>query len=143
LNPSAPDRWSAVVARLGRADLDALARQGFVSTEVRADGARSYKLRWRAAGRQRVLSLGKDPAAAAAVRAGLADLQADRRAARELSALAAEARTRLARAKRLLAPRLVAAGLYYHGYVARRPRVSRVPAGAPAIPPLPPGDVHA
>jgi hypothetical protein len=125
VTPASPDPWAALAARLGPAAVAALARQGFVSAETRTSGATTYKLRWRDGGRQRVAYLGSDPAAAAAVRAGLAALQGPRDARRELARLMARARKELASLKRSLEPAMAARGYRYHGYTARRPRPGR------------------
>jgi hypothetical protein len=116
---NAPDDLAGA---LDPADLGALAAQGFVSAETRPSGAVTYKLRWRRAGRQRVRYLGSDPAAAAAVRAALANLQAPARAGRAAAGLLRRARAALARAKAVLAPALAAKGYHYHGYASRRGR---------------------
>ena len=122
MTPPAPDPWAALVARLGPAVLPALARQGFVSAEVRPSGALTYKLRWREGGKQRVVYLGSEPAVAEAVRAGLAALQAPRDARRELARLMGRARKELALLKRTIGPAMAARGYRYHGYTARRTR---------------------
>ena len=122
MTPAAPDPWPALAARLGPAGLAALSAQGFVSQETRPSGATTYKLRWREGGRQKVVYLGSDPAAAAAVRAGLAALQAPRDARRELARLMARARKELAAMKKAMEPAMAARGYRYHGFTARRTR---------------------
>ena len=122
MSPPAPDLWSALATRLGPDALSALANQGFVSAETRPSGAVTFKLRWRAGGRQKVVYLGSDPAAADAVRAGLAALQAPRDARRELARLMARARKELSKLKEALEPAMAARGYRYHGFTARRTR---------------------
>jgi hypothetical protein len=107
---------------LADADLQALARQGFVAAEFRRLRPPYFKLRWRRDGRQRVRYLGQDPARAEQVRAALERLQRPRRNGRLAARLLAEARKRLLDARRLLEPRADADGLRYHGYALRRPR---------------------
>jgi hypothetical protein len=118
------DAWAAVAGRLGPADHDGLARQGWVSEQVRPSGATTYKLRWRVNGRQRVRYLGSDVAVAAQVRAALIDLQCARRTERELAQLLRQARAQLGTLKRQLQPDLESLGYAYHGYSARRTRTA-------------------
>jgi hypothetical protein len=125
---------AGLAARLGPDDLRALAAQGFVSADRRANGKTTFKLRWRRGGRQQVRYLGSDPAAAAVVREFVARLQAPGRAERRALALLAEAARRLRAAKKLLAPRAAAAGRPLHGYTPRRRR----PAAAATAPPTDP-----
>jgi hypothetical protein len=117
------------------ADLDALAKRGFVAADSRPSRAGPprgpyYKLRWREGGRQRVRYLGTDPARAEAVRDALAELHRPARLARGLARLLAEARQRLRRVRRALQPHLAARGLRLHGYAARRASARRDGRGA-------------
>jgi hypothetical protein len=118
------EAWAALAHRLGPEDRDSLARQGWISEQVRSSGARTFKLRWRVEGRQRVRYLGSDPAFAAHVRAILIDMQCARRTERQFAELLGQARRQLAHVKRQLAPELAARGYAYHGYTARRTRTS-------------------
>lgn len=119
--------WAAISRRLSPADHDSLARQGWVSEQIRPSGATTYKLRWRIEGRQRVRYLGSDPAVAAHVRAVLIDMRCARRTERALAQLLRQARFQLAAIKRQLAPDLETIGYAYHGYTARRTRTSAIP----------------
>ena len=109
--------------RLGTADYDTLARQGFVCAERR--GGRTYfKIRFRRQRRQVVKYLGSDARFAARVGAELVFLQNVVRQQRELTALTNAARRQLRVAKQRLEPLLAAQGLKFHGLAVRRPRKS-------------------
>ena len=103
-------------------DFDALAEQGYVSTEHR--GPRTYyKLRFRRQRRQIVRSLGSDPILCDQVREELALLQADRQLARELTKLTQAALQQLRLAKKILEPMLGTRGFVFHGMAIRRRRI--------------------
>lgn len=96
-------RAEEVFAALGlsRDEQLALARCGFVARESHGTGVR-YKLRWRDAGRQRVKSLGGDPASAARVEAALAEVQESRRWRAEMRQCVADTRRVMRRTRVLI-----------------------------------------
>jgi hypothetical protein len=73
---------------LSERDFELLGRQGGVYSELRANGKRYYKLRFRRDdGRQVVLGLGADEGVARLIQAELTDLQAVQRIDRQLAKL--------------------------------------------------------
>jgi hypothetical protein len=106
-------------------ELRALRHQGFVSQERRGPGQLSFKLRFRCGGKQRVRSLGKDPAFVACVNRELAHFQARKRLDRSLVHLIRDASKRLRQAKQRLAPLLAEAGYAFHGQAIRKRRATR------------------
>lgn len=100
----------------------ALRRQGFVRRETRGPRFASFKLRFRAAGRQRVVYLGIDPATAQRVAMELAWLQRPVRRARELRARVKAARQMARALHRQAAPVLEDLGLRFHGLILRKTR---------------------
>ena len=108
--------------QLTAAELDALSRQGFVSSELRGNSAVIYKLRFRLAGRQRVYYLGTDLEYVAEVRDFLCALQGRRRLARRLEARNKAVRQLLRNIKPRLAQHLAESGYRLHGRALRRRR---------------------
>lgn len=102
------------------ADLDELARQGFLALE-RRHGRPVYKLRFRRAGRQVVRCVGGTDVAAL-VAAELNTLQINRRKQRELDLVGRAARQMLRDAKTKLEPLVLEQGFKFHGRAIRRPR---------------------
>ena len=99
-----------------------LARQGCIVEERRGARKRVFKLRFRHERQTVVRYLTSDPEIADAARAALAELQAERRAMRNLRRVVCEARRALRRTKDVSTPLLEAAGLAYHGLAIRHPR---------------------
>jgi hypothetical protein len=106
------------------ADLAALRRQGFVSTERRGDRIH-FKLRFRRGRQQLVRYIGSDPDKAQAVQRELEQLQDDRKKELELSRLTEKAKKLLRESKRVLAPLLDKEGFAFHGRQIRRRRLQR------------------
>jgi hypothetical protein len=107
---------------LTAADQAALARQGFISREVRGRRMAVYKLRFRVDGRQRVHFLGTEAGRVRRIEEALRVLQDDRRLERTLGRLHREVAVLLRKSKRRLAASLAAAGYRFHGRAIRRPR---------------------
>jgi hypothetical protein len=103
-------------------ELHALKSQGFVSQERRGPAQPTFKLRFRYGGRQRVRSLGKDPAFAASVNRELAQVQARKRLDRKLAHLICGASKTLRQAKQRLVPLLAEVGYAFHGQAIRKRR---------------------
>ena len=107
---------------LGPAEVAALKRQGFVSSEIRGQGEIVYKLRFRQDRRQRVKYLGADRDRALRLEQALRELQQCRRKALALGRLNREAAKLLRDGKRRVQPLLNSAGYRFHGRAIRRPR---------------------
>jgi hypothetical protein len=100
-------------------ELTALARQGFIRSEMRGS-KKTFRLRYRVNGRQRVRYV--SPNNVAALEAELASWQRQVRARRKLNGLSALARMMLAHRKTVLAPLVDARGYHFHGHQIRRLR---------------------
>lgn len=107
---------------LSAEDLNSLKRQGFVSGERRRKGAVYYKLRFRRAGKQIVLGIGTDMAAAESVRKEVQELQREQDAHRDVNVIVSEAKQLLRHTKRRLQPLLEEAGYSFHGFNIRKSR---------------------
>jgi hypothetical protein len=105
---------------IGSAERRALEQQGFVAAEYRDGKGPYFKLKFRVAGRQRVLYLGADATFVDRIRRELAQLQAARRADRKLARLTKEAHGVVRRSKQQLEMHLRRAGLKFHGRAIRR-----------------------
>ena len=100
--------------------LQALAQQGFVCTEYRAERGPFFKLRFRLQGRQVVKYLGMDVEEAERVRRELAELQRARRVDVELRRATREARKILRSSKRMVWADAKRAGFEFHGRALRQ-----------------------
>ena len=109
--------------KLTQADLEDLARQGFVSSEMRGSGRRHFKLRFRSGRKQVVRYIGTDLNRVARIQREIETLQSDGRAQQHLQRQVRSARKALRESKRNLAPLLLDSGLRYHGYAIRRSRL--------------------
>jgi len=124
----APPEQPHILRELGlsREALEALRRQGFVTGEFCVRGGRRlgpyFKLRWRSAGRQRVVYLGADARRAEAVRGALARWQQPRRLQRDVDRLLAQTRRALRAVKQTVTPHLETPDTHWHGYQLRRRR---------------------
>jgi hypothetical protein len=107
---------------LSASDQAALARQGFISREIRGSRSAIYKLRFRVDGRQRVRYLGTDASGIRRVQEALHELQEDRRLERALSRRHRDVAQLLRENKRRLAAPVAVAGFRFHGRAIRRPR---------------------
>jgi hypothetical protein len=107
---------------LSAADQAALARQGFISREIRGRRSAIYKLRFRVDGRQRVHYLGTDVGGVRRVEEALRELQEDRRLELALARSHHELAQLFRESRRRLAAPLAAAGFRFHGRAFRRPR---------------------
>jgi hypothetical protein len=118
--PSSP----RLLANLGLipVELAALRRQGFVNREPRGRGSAVFKLRFRLAGRQRVVYLGTDAEQAEGVERELAEWQQSRRQSLEFARAHRRVGKFLRAAKARLAPLLEREGYHYHGQAVRRSR---------------------
>lgn len=105
---------------LSDADLQALRKQGFVSTEIRGNRP-VFRLRFRRQDRQCVRCLASQEVAVA-VRAELTRLQAPVRQRRQLAALARAAARTIRQTKRSIEPVLASRGCHFHGLEVRRIR---------------------
>jgi hypothetical protein len=103
-------------------ELAALRRQGFVTAEPRTANTTVFKLRFRIEWRQRVRYLGTDAKFAAAVENELNVHRRSQRQARELRALAIQAKAMLRNGKRRLVADLDKVGYRFHGHALRRSR---------------------
>jgi hypothetical protein len=102
--------------RIPESQLGDLKRQGFVSEERLPSGATCFKLRFREkCGRQRVVYIGTDPVAAAAIRNELTRLQTERRLKKESREAVREAKQILKRRMKALADHLAKRGFVFHG----------------------------
>lgn len=114
------------------AERTALARQGSVSAESRHRNGTVFKLRFRLDGRQIVRYLGTDPAAAAAVRRELDQLQNAVRTRAMSRRLVRSARKVLRDNKQALRPEAERAGFHFHGHAVRRRRRADCAVATPA-----------
>ena len=122
--PAAPTRSRPrCLADLGLTDqeLEVLRHQGCVVAERRGRGV-YYRLRFRCAGQQRSVYLGRDPELAGRLRCKLAELQAAHRRGRRLSQMERQLRHVLRISKQRLKPLLESQGYHFHGLVIRRKR---------------------
>jgi len=103
-------------------ELDALARQGFVTSELRGNNTVIHKLRFRLESRQRVYYLGTDLEYVAEVRDFLFALQKRTRLARQLAARKKAVRLLLRSIKPRLTQHLAESGYRLHGRALRRRR---------------------
>jgi hypothetical protein len=117
--------------RLTRDELAALRRQGFVARERRGERSAVFKLRFRLAGRQRVIYLGTDFEQARAVKRELAELQRGRRQSLELARLHRMVGKTVRASKTQLAPLFERDGYHFHGHAVRRRRSSRRDGSSP------------
>jgi len=116
-----PASYPALAAlQLSNADLDALARQGFIAAERRGEN-RYYRLRFRRGGRQQTRYIGSLDRAQA-VQAELDSLQSEVQLQRRLAALGRDAARSLRDAKRQLQPLLEGRGFHFHGQAIRKYR---------------------
>ena len=104
------------------AEITAVKSQGFVTAELRGQTCTVYKMRFRIAGRQRVLYLGTDPLVADAVREELQRLQKSRHTRRNMQALIRQANRLLRDSKSELLADAKQEGYRFHGLALRRPR---------------------
>ena len=116
----------SLLAELGLTDEDVLSlvHQGFLTAEYRNyGGARLgpyFKLRWRSNGRQRVKYLGRDVNRAEAVSDAINSLREGKRRQDRLTALVADARKSLRRAKQAMNAAMANQGRYFHGFAVRK-----------------------
>jgi hypothetical protein len=108
--------------QLTAAELDALSRQGFVTSELRGNSTVIHKLRFRLSGRQRVYYLGSDLEYVAEVRDFLLALQMRTRLARRLEARKKAVRQLLRGIKPRLTQHLAESGYRLHGRALRQRR---------------------
>lgn len=108
---------------LDEEELAALRHNGSVHAEEHR-GRPVYKLRFRVGGVQHVRSLGRDPAAAAALREELALWQLDHRDQLDIAKVVKFGRGVLRQAKLRLEPQVEAAGYHFHGRDIRQRRAS-------------------
>ena len=108
---------------LDRHELDALMKQGFVSSEYRHRNEKKfgpyYKLRWRFNGRQRVKYLGRDFARAALVHSALIRCRSLRRSRLDIGHRLRDALQTLRDARKQLELLLAERGVVLHGYTHR------------------------
>jgi hypothetical protein len=102
----------------------ALARQGFVSRELRGRNTAVFKLRYRVAGRQHVRYIGTETRQAERVQQAVNELQTERRIDLAMGRLSREAARLLRDGKRRLEGPLAAAGYRFHGRAIRRRRAA-------------------
>jgi hypothetical protein len=124
INASPEPTSQRLLANLGLTldELAALRRQGFVIREPRRRGNAVFKLRFRLAGRQRVIYLGTDPEQAEAVERELAEWQHSRRQSLEFARAHRTVAHALRASKSRLEPLLEQAGYHFHGRAVRRRR---------------------
>ncbi|HEX4412035.1 MAG TPA: hypothetical protein VH107_00305 [Lacipirellulaceae bacterium] len=122
-NDIQPEDYPALRSlRLGRADLDTLAQQGFITGECR--GAMHYlKLRFRREGRQHVRHV--RPEIYAAVVEELERLQARTRRHLALRSESREIRAAIKASEAVLRAALETSGLYFHGRTLRAKRKAK------------------
>jgi hypothetical protein len=107
---------------LSREELEALHHQGFVQREPRGPNFACFKLRFRVAGRQRVVYLGSDPETAGRISRELKALQHEVRRSRQASRALKIVRRTARDVRRRSAEVLAGLGLKFHGTTLRKSR---------------------